>query len=158
MSSTAGSLTLMDGTIGSLNDVIQRPFVTSVVPIVGNGGSQTIVDERVSRLREGGGSNSTVSGSGSSASSSSHSMQLPSKSSAERSMQSVSDVRRAQAEQDDAASREAQELLARGNEAKAAGKPNVARIYYQQAAKRATGTLREQIQNALDSLAKPKSR
>jgi hypothetical protein len=50
----------------------------------------------------------------------------------------------AEAATESAEQREAERLAARAGEAEAAGKPAVARIYYQQAARRATGPLKEE--------------
>ena len=45
---------------------------------------------------------------------------------------------------------EADSFFARGQQAEADGKPNVAKIYYQMAARRATGDLKQQVQARLD--------
>ncbi len=45
---------------------------------------------------------------------------------------------------------EADSFFARGQQAEADGKPNVAKIYYQMAARRATGELKQQVQARLD--------
>ncbi len=47
---------------------------------------------------------------------------------------------------------EADNFFARGQQAEADGKPNVAKIYYQMAAKRATGSLKQDVQARLDAL------
>jgi len=47
---------------------------------------------------------------------------------------------------------EAAQWLQRGRQAESAGKPNVARVYYQMAARRATGELKEEIAACLDAL------
>ena len=46
----------------------------------------------------------------------------------------------------------AQNYFASGQQAEADGKPNVARIYYQMAARRATGGLKQQVQARLDAI------
>ena len=47
---------------------------------------------------------------------------------------------------------EADSYFARGQQAEADGKPNVAKIYYQMAARRATGELKQQVQARLDAV------
>ena len=47
---------------------------------------------------------------------------------------------------------EADSFFARGQQAEADGKPAVAKIYYQMAARRATGDLKQQAQARLDAL------
>jgi hypothetical protein len=49
-----------------------------------------------------------------------------------------------------ARSQEAENYFARGQQAEADGKPNVAKIYYQMAARRATGDLKQLVQSRLD--------
>jgi hypothetical protein len=61
----------------------------------------------------------------------------------------IAEIRAQQAAEDQAADVELRQILAHAEEAMAAGKPNVARIYYQQLARRATGSLKQQ---ALDGL------
>ncbi len=52
---------------------------------------------------------------------------------------------------------EAQGLFERGQSAEEAGKTNVARIYYQMAAKRASGPLKEQVLARLNAIQRPPS-
>ena len=67
-------------------------------------------------------------------------------------------VNNAAAEQADRAARqtaraeEADSFFARGQQAEADGKPNVAKIYYQMAARRATGNLKQMVQARLDAV------
>ena len=49
---------------------------------------------------------------------------------------------------------EAARFFARGEKAEAEGKANVARIYYQMAARRATGDLRTQVAAKLDAISR----
>jgi hypothetical protein len=65
---------------------------------------------------------------------------------------SIAQIRKQQAADDMAQSQEIQSLLDQGQKAQAAGKPRVARIFYQQAANRARGPLKEQAEAALRSL------
>ena len=48
---------------------------------------------------------------------------------------------------------EANDFFARGQAAEADGKPNVAKIYYQMAARRAKGDLKQEVQARLDAIA-----
>jgi hypothetical protein len=65
---------------------------------------------------------------------------------------SIAQIRKQQSSDDKAQSQEIQSLLDQGQKAQAAGKPQVARIYYQQAASRASGPLKQQAEAALRSL------
>lgn len=69
--------------------------------------------------------------------------------------ESLADIRRQQAAADAAADAEAQRLFAQASDLQAAGKPEVAKIYYRMAARRATGSLRDQAIAALRDLSKP---
>ncbi len=70
-------------------------------------------------------------------------------SSAGRPTAGVAEIRAQQAAEDQAAVAELRKILAQADEAMSLGKPNVAKIYYQQLARRATGPLKQQ---ALDGL------
>lgn len=65
---------------------------------------------------------------------------------------SVEEIRRQRRLAAEARQTEAHDFLARGMEAEAAGKLNVARIYYQMAARRASAELKEEILGRLDGL------
>jgi hypothetical protein len=77
---------------------------------------------------------------------------MASRSSAEQPAASIAQIRQQQNETDDATVREIRDLLEQGRSAQAAGKLGVARIYYQQALKRASGDLKDEVQAALRSL------
>ena len=70
-------------------------------------------------------------------------------SSAGRPAAGIAEIRAEQAAADGAAEAELRQILARADEAMSLGKPNVARIYYQQLARKATGSLKQQ---ALDGI------
>jgi hypothetical protein len=71
---------------------------------------------------------------------------------------SVSELRAKHEREQQARSEDAQKWFQRGQTAEAAGKANVARVYYQMAARRATGTFKDQIAARLDALdGSPKS-
>ncbi len=71
----------------------------------------------------------------------------------DRAIRSVAAIRRERDAKTAAKQREAIALLKRGQRAASAGKPGVARIYYQMAARRADGALKSRIASLLDSLA-----
>jgi hypothetical protein len=66
--------------------------------------------------------------------------------------QSVATMRAQQAAEDSALQAEAAQLLAQAREVEAAGKPGVAKIYYQMAARRATGSLKNEALAELQRL------
>ena len=59
--------------------------------------------------------------------------------------QSVAEIRRRQTDEDSATQAEAAQYCEQARAAEAAGKPGVAKIYYQMAARRATGSFRAEI-------------
>ena len=72
-------------------------------------------------------------------------------------IRSVADIRREREGAADGKRQEALALLQRGEQAQADGKPGVARVYYQMAARRladarSEGNLKSRIQSLLDSL------
>jgi hypothetical protein len=187
VSSVAPSVTVMNGGQGFFADVTQQPFVLGVVPVVGGFspmiGAQygldqsnaappakgsTVLDERLSRIRESGGFKFTPGGY-SATDEAKHAREdraandvagaksaIGARSSAEQPASSIAQIRQQQNETDEAAAREVHDLLEQGQKAQTAGKPGVARIYYQQALKRATGDLKDEVQAALRSLGDPK--
>lgn len=70
---------------------------------------------------------------------------------------SVADVRRQQIAAFDKQQQEAADYLRRGQAAEAEGKTNVAKIFYQMAARRASGELKVEIQRHLDGAALARS-
>ena len=73
-------------------------------------------------------------------------------SSADRAVPSVAEARRLHAGEQAAGNKEAMVLFERGRTAEEDGKPNVAKVYYRMAVKRATGQSREQIQARLNAI------
>jgi len=65
---------------------------------------------------------------------------------------SVEEIRRQRLADQEARQAEAEDFFERGQAAEESGKRNVARMYYQMAAKRAAGTLKDQVVAKLDSL------
>ena len=68
---------------------------------------------------------------------------------------SIADIRRQQAAEDSAAQEEAQRLFEQATELQSAGKPGVAKVYYQMVAHRATGDLKERAETAIRELSGP---
>lgn len=159
ISTVAPTITLPNGGFGSIQSGAIRPFVTSVVPVVGDAAPAPLLSnpltERLQRRAAGetpgvrsgasppgaplaeAGAETPVEAAGST--SSGAVVGASASSTAERSERSVKELRRlretaAQAEQD-----ELQALIEQGEQAEAEGKPGVARVYYQQAARRAQG-------------------
>jgi hypothetical protein len=179
-SSSAMSITVPNGGTGFIADVTEQPFVTSFVPVVGGfvnssmpqfgtsslapvGGNGTLLNERLARIRETGGlklsaNNGTASGSQVAPAERMKPGEAAEKpasverSSAAQPIASIAEIRRQQAEEDRAIAKEVQSLLDQGHQAREAGKSKVARSYYQQAIRRATGEMKDRAQEALRSL------
>jgi len=67
---------------------------------------------------------------------------------------SIAEIRRQQEREAEAGNAEAQRLLEQGRAAAESGKPGVARIFYQQAAKKGIGAVREQARQQIAELAR----
>jgi hypothetical protein len=167
----APTVVIPNGGQGTIIDTIQRPFVTGFIPVVGGAGAPVVVGgygvpgfgqpiappvsplfERVQRLkaqgglqraarqpgerRAAGGGESMAMGGGGDASG---------PSTAEHGDLSVAEIRRRQAAESGAADKDLAAWIERARGAEAAGKLNVARIYYRMAAGRATGELKQQM-------------
>jgi len=124
----------------------------------------SLLDERLNRIQQTGGLKSGGSSGSSSAIASHHEpianrddsttakLAAARQSSAGQPAASIAQIRKQQSADDTAHSQEIQSLLDQGQKAQAAGKLRVARIFYQQAASRASGPLKEQAEAALRSL------
>jgi hypothetical protein len=189
MSSTAGSVTVPNGGMGSISDLTLVPFVTSVVPVVGGAVDQSIphfgmigpsnsipksslFDERIARLKggetptpissgsssnggaaSGGQSNSSISSADTAKDPQTQLLASAQQSSAGQSGGgSIAEIRRKQAAEDAKLNQEIQSLFDQARAAKAAGKTGVAKIYYEQAARRATGAQKEEALAAIRAL------
>ncbi len=177
--SQSASVTVMNGGTGFISDSSLRPFVTGVVPVVGgfagtaepqftmpgvappvSGFGSSALGERLQRLGETPGPRSGGAAAATSHRGEDQAAAAPAdpitrdlvtarQSSAGRPSAGVAEIRAEQAAADEAAEAELRQILARADEAMSLGKPNVARIYYQQLARKATGSLKQQ---ALDGL------
>jgi len=123
----------------------------------------SLLDERLDRIKQGGLKSAGSGGSPSAIASqrepnanrddsTATNLAAARQSSAGRPAPSIAQIRNQQSTDDKAQSQEIQSLLDQGKKAQAAGKPRVARIFYQQAANRANGPLKEQAEAALRSL------
>ena len=190
MVSQSGSVTVINGGTGFISDTSQRPFVTSVIPVVGDNdagpgdgvevvssplsgfsSNPSVLGERVGRLKSGdkggprgeprvavpnlvGQANAVARAHGpadpaSAADPFQRKLAAASANSAGQPAASVNDIRAQLAAEDAAAAAEWQEALDRAQQALDAGKPNVARNYYQQVIRHGSGPLKQQ---ALDGL------
>jgi hypothetical protein len=169
--STAASVTVMNGQTGYFFDGAMRPFVTGVIPVVGDRpiwmpglpspgeSSPSVLQQRISQLRE----QAALSPAGRSetqaalerpaadrpAADPPRDVRPPSPpspiSSAAQPGESLAEIRRRQSLQSQSEQSEAAELLARAIAADESGRTATARYYYQAARRKATGSLAEQI-------------
>jgi hypothetical protein len=162
-SSQAPSVTVMNGQTGFFSDTVQRPFVTSVIPVVGipvappigahlpRGGS--VLEERLQRLQSEGAIPATPPATAPAP------PVAAARSTAEHGDVSVAEIKARQAAE--AASREAAgqseiaALLEKAAGAQADGKPSLAKLYLQMAARRTSGQQQRDIQAAIERLAPP---
>jgi hypothetical protein len=167
----APTVVIPNGGQGTIIDTIQRPFVTGYIPVVGGAGAPVIVGgygvpgfgqpvsppvsplfERIQRLKaQGGYQRHAPDRSGQRAAGREEPLamdggrQSAGPSTAERGDLSVAEIRRQQAAERDTADKDLATWIERARGAEAAGKTNVARIYYRMAAGRATGELKQQM-------------
>jgi hypothetical protein len=146
-------VTMPNGGFATFNDQVLRPFVTSVIPVVGSGPPvfDSVLAERLHRLRAEGGRQDPASeqqAAGSPA--------PAGPSSAERGDESVAEIKARRAAEksaeQSAAATEAAVLVEKAKGAIADGKPAVAKIYLQMAARRAEGDQQAEILRQLEKL------
>lgn len=151
LASAAPGVTLANGAWSGFFDTSQTPFVVGVVPIVGDEPARaTPLAERLDRLRHEPRGDATTSAradkpAGSSARSHAGSA-ADSSSSAARPVGSLAEMRQKRAAELAALVAEADELAAKAERALAAGKPGLAKLYFQQAARRADGEARRDLE------------
>jgi hypothetical protein len=150
-SSQTPMVTMPNGGFATFNDQSLRPFVTGVVPVVGGAPAfSSVLEERLHRLQTETPSeaNQPPIASGTPA--------PAADSSAERGDLSVAEIKARKAAEkaglEAAAAAEVARLIEQAAGAIAAGKPAVAKVYLQMAARRATGEQRAEIQKQLESL------
>ncbi len=157
-SGQAPSVTVMNGQAGFFSDTIQRPFVTGIIPVVGTPvppamgplpGGPSVLEERLARLQAEGGIPAAP-----------HSLPAapapPAPSTAARGDLSVAEIKVRQAAEksarEAAGHSEIAALLEKARGAQEAGKPSLARLYLQMAARRAGGEQQREIQGEIQRL------
>ena len=165
MVSQTVTTTVPNGVPGFVSDTSQTPFVLGVIPVVGDGGTSP-VRERLERIKEGGaaaygprGGSTASAGGASQRSASQKSLEsagpteggqadggpAPAGAAGEAPAGSVAQLQQVRAAAEAAQRREIEAIVAKGEEAEAAGKPGQARIFYRQAANRAASPVKEQL-------------
>lgn len=151
------NVTIPNGGNGVFIDGTFRPFVTSIIPVVGDNSDPSPLRERLRRLRSGqenpgpSPGESTASTPAAASGGGSGSGQT---SSADRGALSVAAIKAQAAAEEQAAAGELAVLLEKAKGAEEAGKPTVAKLYYQMAARRATGEQQREIQARIQALQK----
>jgi hypothetical protein len=168
--SVAGSITIGNGQGGYFADGALVPFVTDVIPVVGDqphvdkvvgplpyGARMTVLQERLARLQAEGES----PGSRRRANDRSPSSERPDdqgvrrgSSSASQPATSLAEIRRARSAQNNEQQRQARRYFEQGEAAEREGNVAVARYYYQLANRRAEGELRTRAAAKLAALPK----
>lgn len=148
----SGNLTVMNGYPGYLSDVSQSPFVIGSIPVVG--------DAKIPWLQQHTGEvpkqqplDASLKAPAA-AQPNAPPLRPRNEFAADPALVSVAELRERQAAAGAARQSEVQEQLAKAREAVAAGKPSVARIYYQMAVRRAEGPLKEAVLAELATLTK----
>ncbi|HRX79173.1 MAG: hypothetical protein H6821_12910 [Planctomycetaceae bacterium] len=163
VTSTAPGLMLQNGGQGFVQDISVRPFVTGLIPVVGNR-SVSPVEERLERLRQEAAlanPNSQPSDAElllanpeeQSLSINQSATSTPGRSSAERGDISLAEIRRLQAARPTSdPAEELNQLIESAQFAEASGRSGAARIRYQQAAAKASGELKRALLAKYESL------
>ncbi len=148
------NVTIPNGGNGFFFDGSFRPFVTSVIPVVGDRSDPSPLREKLRRLKAG---VENVSSSGSENSASDPAVGGGGSgraSTAERGALSVAAIKAQAAAETNEADVELATILEKAKGAEAAGKPSVARVYYQMAARRTRGDQHREILTHLETLPK----
>jgi hypothetical protein len=165
ITSTAPGLMLQNGSSGIIQDISVRPFVTGLIPVVGDRAASP-VEERLERLRQEAAltnPNSQPTDAelliGASAkqntanASTTLSASAPGRSSAERGDISLAGIRRQQGAQSEVnPANELDNLIEAAQLAEANGQKGAARVRYQRAAAKATGELKRALLAKYESL------
>jgi hypothetical protein len=145
----AGNLTLFNGYPGFVSDTSLSPFVTGIIPVVGQGKPlwrQQLDGDIPTQKRDPAPAPEVIP-------QENKPVAAPFKApAAEPGLLSLEELSRQRAAADDARRQEAQQHLAKAREARAAGKASVARIYYQMAVRRAEGELKGRVEAELKTL------
>jgi hypothetical protein len=147
MVSQTPSVTLMNGQIGTITDTVQFPFVTSILPVVGDPVSP--LAEKLERLQNGEAPARQSTAAAAAPATFSKEARPQVSTAAVAPTSSVAAIRRRQQLEDaahaEAAAAEISELVARGEAAERAEKPRVARSYFVAAAKLAFGEHKKEL-------------
>lgn len=150
-------VTVMNGGTGAFFDQTLQPLVTGIVPVVGGQppAFRSVLDERLSRLNAGEGASAVTNEPKSSAALGAGGAGN-SPSSAERRELSVAEIKARKAaaasSAEAAVAAEIESLLEQARNSLSAGKPGVAKIYLQMAARRAVGEQQAAIHKQIDEL------
>jgi hypothetical protein len=174
MISQTPTIVIPSGGSGTLIDATQQPFVTSIIPVVGGFSGLTppyplmrppTISPLAQRIHEYQQTQAARAASmpvddlpaarplelGDDAAPPTAAVR---RSSAEQGDIGVAEIRRQQAAEDESQLVEIRALIERARGVEAAGKPHVAKVYYQQAASRATGELKQDLLAKIQSLGK----
>jgi hypothetical protein len=178
MMGQSASVTVMNGGTGFISDTSQSPFVTGIVPVVGDGGN-SVLGERLQRLRNGEGMTNQAElppnprpDIGPAADHSQPNSAPPGAAAAEeraanafdrrlaaaqdnapgQPVASLSEIRAQQAVEDQGVNNEYRQKMQMAEAAMTDGKPGVAKLYYQQVVRHANGALKQQALDALKVL------
>ncbi|HUE69875.1 MAG TPA: hypothetical protein VMP01_03215 [Pirellulaceae bacterium] len=148
----SASVTVPNGGMGFISDTIQRPFVLGIVPVVG-AEPVSPVKQALARLREQGGAASAKRGVRNAVSAGTpHSALRNPQSSADRGDLSVAEIRALQAAEDAEQAAEVETLVERAQECEVEGKLGLARVYYRQAGRHASGSRQAEINAKIRAL------
>jgi hypothetical protein len=153
------SVVLPNGGFGFVSDTLQRPFVLGIVPVIGDepispvkqalsrleaeGGLQRLSRDDTEEGLKLGGNKTAAGGTGG---------RSGGPSSAERGDVSVAEIRARQAAEDAAAAAEIDALVDKAAQSESVGKLGLARIYYRQALRRASGSRQTELEAQLRAI------
>jgi len=157
--SQAPSVVLPSGGFGFVSDTLQRPFVLGIVPVLGDE-PVSPVKQALSRLEAEGGiqrlgredSEEGLKLGGTKASGAASGGASGGASSAERGDLSIAEIRARQAAEDSAAAAEIDGLVEKAAQSESSGKLGLARIYYRQALRRASGSRKTELEAKIQTL------
>ena len=147
----SASVTVPNGGMGFLSDTTQRPFVLGIVPVVG-AEPVSPVKQALARLREQEGESNAERRTRNAQSNPQSPIRNPQSSSADRGDLSVAEIRALQAAEDAEQSAEFDAAVERARECEAAGNLGLARIYYRQAGRYASGARKTEINAKIRAL------
>ena len=149
----SGNLTLFNGYPGFLSDTSQSPFVVGLIPIVGQGKApwRLQYEGDIPTQRRDPPATPALAPAAEARQTTPPPAGRPHKD-RDPGQFSLQEIQRQRAEEEARGQQEARAHLAKAREARAAGKQNVARIYYQMAARRAVGPWKDLVQAELNSL------